>query len=73
MLPTLAQIQRAYCLAVIGLYGGNKTRAARELAVDRRTLYRWLNAWDMERRNLPDEPETVGDHAAAALFRGLQK
>lgn len=69
--PSMAQVQRAYCLAVIAMFNGNKTQAARELGVDRRTLYRWIHSWEVERRNMPEEPETVGDIAAARFFRCL--
>ncbi|HVN76963.1 MAG TPA: sigma 54-interacting transcriptional regulator [Thermoanaerobaculaceae bacterium] len=37
----LADVERLYALWVLGLEGGNVTRAARSLGVSRRTLIRW--------------------------------
>ena len=39
---TLQSLQERYMRRVIGLVGGNKSRAAALLGIDRRTLYRWL-------------------------------
>ena len=44
-LVPIAQIEQRYILRVIGLVGGNKSRAAQMLGIDRRTLYRKLEAW----------------------------
>jgi hypothetical protein len=41
-LVSLEDLTRAYILAVLESFGGNKTRAARILGIDRRSLYRWL-------------------------------
>jgi two-component system response regulator HydG len=37
------EVQRRYVQRVLGLVGGNKSRAALLLGIDRRTLYRWLD------------------------------
>jgi len=50
-LPTLRELERRHIVRVLRLVGGNKTRAAEVLGLDRRTLYRRL-----ERHNLVDEP-----------------
>lgn len=42
--PTLEQVQQDYVGRVIGAVEGNKRRAAQILGVNRRTLYRWLDA-----------------------------
>jgi DNA-binding NtrC family response regulator len=48
--PTLAELSRRYAAHVLQLVGGNKSEAARLLAVDRKTLYKLLDA-------APDEPD----------------
>ncbi|MFL5261123.1 MAG: sigma-54-dependent transcriptional regulator [Anaeromyxobacteraceae bacterium] len=40
--PTLAELERRYAAQVLGETGGNKTRAAEILGIDRKTLYRLL-------------------------------
>jgi two-component system response regulator HydG len=42
----LAEIERRYVHRVIALLGGNKSRAAEVLGIDRRTLHRKLGRWD---------------------------
>jgi transcriptional regulator with GAF, ATPase, and Fis domain len=39
-LPTLDELERRYLAHVLEAAGGNRTRAARILGIDRRTLYR---------------------------------
>jgi len=41
-LPTLEQLERSYLLRVLSAVGGNKSRAAEVLGVDRKTLYRMI-------------------------------
>jgi DNA-binding NtrC family response regulator len=41
-LPTLEEVQSAYALHVLEAVGGNKTRAAQTLGVERKTLYRMI-------------------------------
>ncbi|NUP06529.1 MAG: sigma-54-dependent Fis family transcriptional regulator [Polyangiaceae bacterium] len=43
-LVTIDELERRYIQRVLSLVGGNKTRAARILGLDRRTLYRKLEA-----------------------------
>ena len=40
--PTLAEVERRYAAQVLAESGGNKTRAAEVLGIDRKTLYRIL-------------------------------
>ncbi len=40
--PTLAELERRYALLVLREAGGNKTRAAELLGIDRKTLYRLI-------------------------------
>jgi DNA-binding NtrC family response regulator len=40
--PTLAELEQRYAAQVLGETGGNKTRAAEILGIDRKTLYRIL-------------------------------
>lgn len=47
--PTLESVQQAYVSKVIEAVDGNKRRAAQILGVNRRTLYRWLDAETGER------------------------
>jgi len=56
---TLGELERAYIERVLDAEGGNKTRAALRLGVDRRTLYRKLEEWEAEKGNAP--PATKGD------------
>jgi DNA-binding NtrC family response regulator len=39
---TLAEVERRYAAQVLAESGGNKTRAAEVLGIDRKTLYRIL-------------------------------
>ena len=45
-LQTLEQLERRYLVRVLAAVDGNKTRAARILGIDRRTLYRLLTRLD---------------------------
>lgn len=42
--PTLSEIERRYAREVLRATGGNKTRAAEILGIDRKTLYRLIGA-----------------------------
>ncbi len=59
-LPTLDQLEQRYILHVLEAAGGNRTRAARMLGIDRRTLYRMAARFGIP---LADEPgeEDRGD------------
>lgn len=43
---TMAKLEQTYIERVLGLLRGNKSRAAQALGIDRRTLYRKLEAWN---------------------------
>jgi two-component system, NtrC family, response regulator AtoC len=47
-MPTLATLERRYVHKVLEATEGNKTAAAKVLGVDRRTLYRMLDRWDVD-------------------------
>jgi len=47
-LPTLDEIERRYLRHVLAAVGGNRTRAAEVLGVDRRTLYRMAERFGIE-------------------------
>jgi len=47
---SLADLEREYIGRVLAAEGGNKTRAAQRLGLDRKTLYRKLEEWERERR-----------------------
>ena len=46
-LPTLDEFERRYLLHVLEVVGGNKTKAASVLGIDRRTLYRMAGRFDI--------------------------
>jgi DNA-binding NtrC family response regulator len=48
-LCTLEEIERRYVLRVLEASGGNKALAARTLGIERKTLYRKLDAWGVPR------------------------
>ncbi len=54
-MPTLAELNRRYAQHVLAMVGGNKSEAARLLEVDRKTLYKLLEA--------PPGPEAEGTAA----------
>ncbi|MEK6284735.1 MAG: sigma 54-interacting transcriptional regulator [Acidobacteriota bacterium] len=41
-MPTLGQLESSYLLRVLSAVGGNKSRAAQVMGVDRKTLYRMI-------------------------------
>jgi DNA-binding NtrC family response regulator len=47
-LPTLDELERRYLVHVLRSVGGNRTRAAEVLGVDRRTLYRMAQRFNVE-------------------------
>ena len=57
---SLAELERRYVHQVFTLVGGNKSRAARILGVDRRTLYRIF-----DREKSPDGVKAPGGSMAA--------
>jgi transcriptional regulator of acetoin/glycerol metabolism len=52
--PTLAKLERRYAREVLAAMGGNKTRAAEILGIDRKTLYRLLGTPDGRPGPQPD-------------------
>jgi two-component system response regulator HydG len=56
----LEEVERRYVLRAITLLGGNRTRAAEALGIDRRTLYRRLERYDSD-----SPPPTVPPKADA--------
>jgi DNA-binding NtrC family response regulator len=47
-LPTLDELERRYLVHVLAAVNGNRTRAAEMLGVDRRTLYRMAERFNIE-------------------------
>jgi DNA-binding NtrC family response regulator len=47
-LPTIDELERRYLLYILELAGGNRTRAAEILGVDRRTLYRMVERFGID-------------------------
>jgi len=45
-LPALDELERRYLLYILEIAGGNRTRAAEILGIDRRTLYRMIERWE---------------------------
>jgi two-component system response regulator HydG len=56
---TLEQLEREYIERVLADEGGNNTRAAQRLGLDRKTLYRKLEEWGKGRRATSDGGESV--------------
>ena len=50
-LPALDELERRYLLYVLEVAGGNRTRAAEILGIDRRTLYRMIERHNMDSNN----------------------
>jgi len=47
-LPNLDELERRYLLHVLKAVGGNRSRAAEALGIDRRTLYRMAERFGIE-------------------------
>src|SRR5678815_3064921 len=47
-LPTLDELERRYLIHVLDAVGGNRTRAAEALGIDRRTLYRMAERFSID-------------------------
>ncbi|MCI0486168.1 MAG: sigma-54 dependent transcriptional regulator [Blastocatellia bacterium] len=56
-LPTLEQLEASYLLRVLSAVGGNKSRAAQVMGIDRKTLYRMI---DRQVKQTADSPATNG-------------
>ncbi len=70
---TLAELEREYIARVLSAEGGNKTRAAQRLGLDRKTLYRKLEEYERADSGEPavDEtpPASLPEVSAAAVSR----
>lgn len=62
--PSLAELDRRYAREILQQTGGNKTRAAEILAIDRKTLYRLIGEGPAHRH---DPAETAEAAAVAPL------
>ena len=47
-LPSLDELERRYLLYILEVAGGNRTRAAEILGIDRRTLYRMIERYQID-------------------------
>ena len=47
-LATMEEVERRYVLQVLEAVGGQRTKAAQILGLDRKTLYRKLERWGIE-------------------------
>ncbi len=63
---TLDRLERTYIERVLSLLGGNKSRAAQVLGIDRRTLYRRTERWAAEQNTTNVSDLTLPPEAAAA-------
>ncbi|HEX5735912.1 MAG TPA: sigma-54 dependent transcriptional regulator [Blastocatellia bacterium] len=63
-LPTLEQLEANYLLRVLSAVGGNKSRAAQILGVDRKTLYRMID------RHAAETSEKVSASASGDAHNG---
>jgi len=64
-LPTLEQLEASYLLRVLSAVGGNKSRAAQVMGVDRKTLYRMIERQANAAIKGSDKKKT-GDTVAAS-------
>src|ERR1041384_5459595 len=58
-LPALDELERRYLLYILEVTGGNRTRAAEVLGIDRRTLYRMIERYGIDKATvaiLPLDP-----------------
>jgi len=56
-LPTLDDLERRYLMHVLEAVGGNRTRAAEALGIDRRTLYRMAERFGLVMPEAGGDPE----------------
>ena len=62
-LVSLEAFEQAYVEAVLESLGGNKTRAARILGIDRRSLYRRLASYQAAREKAQRNSDPIGLHS----------
>jgi transcriptional regulator with GAF, ATPase, and Fis domain len=55
------EFQKRYINEVLERNGGNRTKTAKDLGVDPRTIFRHLEKLDAERRGVPPPPDEEGD------------
>jgi transcriptional regulator with PAS, ATPase and Fis domain len=55
------EFQKRYINEVLERNGGNRTKTAKDLGVDPRTIFRHLEKLDAERRGLPPPPDEEGE------------
>jgi transcriptional regulator with GAF, ATPase, and Fis domain len=55
------EFQKRYINEVLERNGGNRTKTAKDLGVDPRTIFRHLERLDAERRGLPSPPDEEGE------------
>jgi two-component system response regulator HydG len=60
---TLVELERRYVKRVLTLLNGNKSRAAQVLGIDRRTLYRKAEKWDVESGRGSSSPSSTGSES----------
>lgn len=63
--PSLAELDRRYAREILQQTGGNKTRAAEILSIDRKTLYRLIGEAPAHRAD-PAQPAAGGEPAPVA-------
>jgi DNA-binding NtrC family response regulator len=56
-LPTLDELERRYLMHVLEAVGGNRTRAAEALGIDRRTLYRMAERFGLVMPDAGGDPD----------------
>ena len=61
-LPTLDELERRYLLHVLEVVGENRTRAAEVMGIDRRTLYRMAERFDIKSEDESRNPESSPTH-----------
>ena len=66
---TLAELERDYIMKVLAAEGGNKTRAAQRLGLDRKTLYRKLEEYAAQRAPAPAEARANADAIPGEISR----
>jgi transcriptional regulator of acetoin/glycerol metabolism len=63
-LPPLDELEKRYVVHVLKTVGGNRTRAAEVLGIDRRTLYRMMERFGLEESQSRDAEGAEGPRRA---------
>lgn len=61
VMPTVESLKLAYIQHVVGVCGGNISRAAAVLDVDRKMVYRWLERAGVDVNKLPRSQREVAN------------